>query len=185
MKLRDPACAGCGLHTGVQTVCLLDEERLGPHLIMVVGEAPGATEDREGTPFVGDAGRKLRDLLGRAGLSPQGCYITNAVKCRPPKNRAPRLGEIRACSSFLRAEMEEVRPEYVVLLGNTALQAVLGRKGISKERGHVVEWEGKKVLPTFHPAALLRQPARLQVFLDDLKIISDAIYGSARQALLE
>lgn len=185
MKLRDPACTGCGLHTGAKTVCLLDEQRLGPHPVMVIGEAPGATEDREGTPFAGDAGRKLRDLLGQAGLSPQSCYLTNAVKCRPPKNRAPRLGEIRACASFLRAELQEVRPAYLVLLGNTALQAVLGRKGITNERGRLVCWEGKQVLPTFHPAAVLRQPDRLAVVRGDLKTVSDLLYSSARQALLE
>jgi uracil-DNA glycosylase family 4 len=158
-KIRNPNCELCPLHEEAEHVCLLGAGTRKAK-IFIVGEAPGAREDEEHEAFVGPAGQLLDQTLHAAGLSRRDCYITNAAKCRPPDNRTPTRGEAKACSStYLARELQKVRAPHILLLGNTALQAVVGRSGITKYRGKTWEvGEGRIALATFHPAAVLRNP---------------------------
>jgi DNA polymerase-1 len=123
---------------------------------MLIGEAPGHREDETGKPFVGRAGQLLDEMLESVGLDREQIFITNAVSCRPPANRTPRSSEIKACRYWLDYQLEEVRPRFVGLLGNIALEAVLSVKGIRKLRGRAIEKNGTVYLPMFHPSFILR-----------------------------
>lgn len=126
--------------------------------VMLVGEAPGFNEDRQGLPFVGAAGQLLTKLLSAAGLDRSQVYITNVVKCRPPDNRDPTSVEVETCHHYLKGQIELIRPQVVCALGNFAAQSLLGKKvGISKVRGKATQVEGYFVLPMFHPAAALHR----------------------------
>jgi uracil-DNA glycosylase len=129
-----------------------------PHAdLMFIGEGPGFHEDRQGQPFVGAAGQLLNRLLGEIGLLRESVYIANVIKCRPPNNRDPYPDEIDACSPFLREQLALVDPRVVVTLGNFATRYVLGRQvSISRVRGQRLPVDGRLVIPTFHPAAILR-----------------------------
>lgn len=176
-KLRNPGCELCPLHQGADHVCLMG----GPNVkakVMIVGEAPGAREDDEHAAFVGPSGklldRMLRDLVG---VERSECYVTNVVKCRPPDNRTPELKELKVCvENYFEEELDRVRPDYLLLLGNSAMRGVLGKSGITKHAGtihkitlgedtdpHVVT-----VMPTLHPAAVLRNPAYGETLAKDL-----------------
>jgi DNA polymerase-1 len=148
-----------------------------PCRIMLVGEAPGFREDEISKPFAGAAGQYLDRILEEVGLPRASVYITNANKCRPPDNRTPTKTEIRACHPYLEMELATVQPEFVVPLGNAALEAVLGKKGIMKLRGAIVEKDGYKVIPTLHPAAILRNPAWEPLFKADLQTLARAVSG--------
>lgn len=157
---RDPGCVRCPLSATATTVCLPGDGNPAADFVFV-GEAPGASEDARGKPFIGDAGRVLDELLTVNGLSRADVYVTNAVKCRPPSNRTPRPAEIAACRSYLMEELAEVNPKVVVTLGNTPLTALTGKKGISNERGKVNMVAGlPPIVPTFHPAAALYRDSR-------------------------
>ncbi len=150
------ACRRCPLAHGRQQVVV---SRGNPQArLMLIGEAPGAEEDRLGQPFVGRSGQLLDQLLAEAGLdSNQDAYICNGVKCRPPGNRKPTAQELAACRPFLEQQIALVQPQVLVLVGATALQAVLGHKGpISQLRGQWLNLDGRACLPIFHPAYLLR-----------------------------
>jgi DNA polymerase len=124
--------------------------------VMFIGEGPGYYEDKQGEPFVGAAGQLLNRLLGEIGLRREDVYICNVVKCRPPGNRDPQPDEIEACRPYLEGQVENVRPRVVVTLGNFATRVILDRPvSISRVRGQRFEWEGRTVIPTFHPAAIL------------------------------
>ena len=158
------ACRRCPLALGRQQVVL---SRGNPKArLMLIGEAPGAQEDALGQPFVGRSGQLLDQLLAEAGLdSSRDAYICNGVKCRPPGNRKPTALELAACRPWLQQQIALVQPQVLVLVGATALQAVLGLKGpISQLRGQWQCFEGRACLPIFHPAYLLRngssQPGR-------------------------
>ena len=126
--------------------------------VMLVGEAPGFNEDKQGLPFVGAAGQLLTKLLLRAGLERSEVYITNVVKCRPPENRNPSSIEVESCRPFLRGQIELISPLIVCALGNLACQSLLGKKaGISRLRGEAAQVESYFVLPMFHPAAALHR----------------------------
>ncbi len=157
----------------------------GPHdaPLMLVGEQPGDEEDRAGRPFVGPAGRLLRQLLDEAGIDPAATFLTNAVKHfrfefrgRRRLHKTPSQRELEACNTWLRKEVERVRPQVIVTLGTTALRAVIGEKlaiVAARERS-LVSLEGVPVVATYHPAAVLRAPASerealRRVLLDDLK----------------
>jgi uracil-DNA glycosylase len=132
-------------------------------LLMFIGEAPGAEEDLQGEPFVGEAGQLLNRLLDKLGISRQEIYITNVVKSRPPKNRTPEAEEIAACRPFLLKQIRAVHPQMIVTLGAVATQALLESKApISRLRGHWQQWQGIAVMPTFHPSYLLRVPKERQ-----------------------
>lgn len=138
--------------------------------LMLIGEAPGADEDVRGEPFVGRAGQVLTAMLNAMRLRRQDVYIANIVKCRPPGNRDPEPDEAAACMSYLRSQIELIRPEAIVLLGKVAVRFLLGTTAsMSTSRGSWKEWEGRKVMMTFHPAYLLRNPAAKAQVWSDLK----------------
>jgi uracil-DNA glycosylase len=125
--------------------------------LMFVGEGPGYHEDRQGQPFVGPSGQLLNRLLGEIGLVREDVYITNVVRCRPPGNRDPQLDEIEACGPWMKATLRLVDPKVVVTLGNFASKTLIGTTtGITRLRGRTYEFEGRVLLPTFHPSAALR-----------------------------
>ncbi len=124
--------------------------------IMFVGEGPGYHEDKQGEPFVGAAGQLLNRMLGEIGLRREDVYITNVVRCRPPGNRDPLPDEIEACRRYLEGTIGHVRPRVIVTLGNFATRVILDRQvSISRVRGQRFEVDGRTVVPTFHPAAIL------------------------------
>jgi DNA polymerase len=151
--------------------------------VVFVGEAPGAEEDRQGEPFVGRAGQLLNAMLRACGLSRQEVYIANVVKCRPPGNRDPEDDEAASCLPFLRRQLALIGPEVVVLLGRVAARHLLGITApISSYRGRFRRWEGMDVLPTFHPAYLLRNPQAKRESWEDLKLLRRRLAASAGEA---
>jgi DNA polymerase len=138
-----------------------------------IGEGPGADEDAQGKPFVGRAGQLLTRMLDSIKLSRDDCYIANTVKCRPPGNRNPEPDELAACAPFLKAQLAVIRPKVVLSLGSVATQALLGtREPIGKLRGRVHAFGGAVLVPTFHPAFLLRNPGPeyKRMAYEDLKL---------------
>jgi len=151
--------------------------------VVFVGEAPGAEEDRQGEPFVGRAGQLLNAMLRACGLSRQEVYIANVVKCRPPGNRDPEDDEAASCLPFLRRQLALIGPEVVVLLGRVAARHLLGITApISSYRGRFRRWERMDVLPTFHPAYLLRNPQAKRESWEDLKLLRRRLATSAGEA---
>jgi DNA polymerase len=143
---------------------------------MFVGEGPGADEDRQGEPFVGRAGQLLTKIIESIGLRREDVYIANVVKCRPPENRTPLPDEVATCSPFLFRQILAIRPRIIVCLGTPAAQAVLGtRETITRMRGTFREIEGFTVMPTFHPAYLLRNPAAKREVWEDMKQVMAAL----------
>lgn len=138
--------------------------------LVVIGEGPGADEDLKGEPFVGRAGQLLTKIIESMGLNRPDVYIANVVKCRPPENRTPRPDEIATCSPFLFKQVQAIRPRVIVCLGTPAAQTVLGtRDTITRLRGSFHDLDGIRVMPTFHPAYLLRNPAAKREVWDDMK----------------
>lgn len=138
--------------------------------IVLVGEAPGATEVTEGEPFVGQAGRRLDSALESLDVDRADLYLTNVVKVRPPENRTPRVGEIDAWAPVLSAELDRVDPVVVVPLGTTATQAVLDTdEGVTALHGQVVERDGRVVVPTFHPAATFYDDSKTDAIIEDIR----------------
>lgn len=143
--------------------------------LMFVGEAPGRDEDLQGEPFVGRAGQLLTDIIKAMKLSRADVYIANVIKCRPPENRNPEPAELDACRPYIRRQVELIRPKVIVTLGKFALQSLTGKTySISSIRGEWLEHEGVKVMPTFHPAYLLRTPsAKKEVWQDMKKVMTE------------
>lgn len=139
--------------------------------LMFVGEGPGRDEDLQGEPFVGRAGRLLTDIITKGiGIKREDVYICNVVKCRPPDNRNPEPDEVAACEPFLNKQIALVRPEIIVGLGKFAVQTLLQSKlPITKLRGNWHNYQGIKLMPTFHPAYLLRNPADKKLVWEDIK----------------
>lgn len=138
--------------------------------LVLVGEAPGRDEDLQGLPFVGEAGRLLERILFAMGLKREDVYICNIQKCRPPKNRDPLPEEIAACVPFLKRQLAALQPQVIVTLGRLAAQTLLdSSQPISNLRGHWKSYEGMSVLPTYHPAFLLRNPAAKREVWEDMK----------------
>lgn len=138
--------------------------------LVVVGEAPGAEEDRAGRPFVGKAGRLLDLLLASAGFRRETVYICNVLKCRPPGNRNPEPDEIEACSPYLRRQLELLAPRVILTVGTFSSQTLLGsRAPINQLRGRVHRYGEVPLIPTYHPAALLRNPGWIRPVWDDLQ----------------
>ena len=161
-------CTRCKLHKGRTNIVFgvgNPEARL-----MFVGEAPGEDEDLQGYPFVGKAGQLLTKMIEAMGLRRDDVYICNTVKCRPPNNRNPEPDELLACEPFLKGQLGAVQPEVIVTLGKFAAQALLREQTpITRLRGQWREYEGIPVMPTFHPAYLLRSPAEKGRVWEDLK----------------
>jgi DNA polymerase len=139
---------------------------------MFVGEAPGAAEDQKGEPFVGPAGQLLDKMIAAMGWSRESVYITNILKCRPPRNRDPHPDEVAECEPFLARQVEVIAPRMIVTLGKPAAHLLLKTTApISALRGKFQEYRGIKVMPTFHPAFLLRDPSRKRDTWNDLKLV--------------
>jgi DNA polymerase len=138
--------------------------------LMFVGEAPGADEDVQGIPFVGRAGQLLTKIIEAIDLGRDDVYIANVIKCRPPDNRNPEPDEVQTCEPFLFQQIDAVRPKVIVALGTFADRALLKTQDpISRLRGRVYDYRGAKLIPTFHPAFLLRSPDRKRDTWEDMK----------------
>ncbi len=152
-------CQACGLCQGIHHKVPGQGDPCAD--LMFIGEGPGADEDLRGEAFVGAAGQLLTKMITAMGMKREQVYICNIVKCRPPQNRTPLPEEMEACMPHLRAQFLLVRPRVIVLLGATACRAVLGSGiRITRDRGNWVERKGFYFMPTYHPAALLRDPAK-------------------------
>src|SRR5947207_12243001 len=142
-----------------------------PHAdLMFVGEAPGRDEDIQGKPFVGRAGQLLTDIIKAMKLTRDDVYIANVIKCRPPENRNPEPDELDACRPFIRRQVELIKPKVIVTLGRFALQSLMEKSlAITAARGTWMDYNGVKVMPTYHPAYLLRNPAAKKEVWSDMK----------------
>lgn len=177
LLIRDRGCTRCSLSDNAQSVCMLGTGP-APCKIMVIGEAPGKTEDEEDEPFVGKAGHYLNEILEDVGFEREKLFICNAVSCRPPENKTPSKKQIDACNHWLSYQIRKVSPKFVLLLGNTALQAITGEKGIKAARGKPFEKDGILYLPAFHPSYILRgDKADDPIFRKDLKLFKSLIEG--------
>jgi DNA polymerase len=165
-------CTRCGLCEGRTQVVNTHGSRKAR--LMFVGEAPGADEDAQGKPFVGRAGQLLTKMIEAMGMKREEVIIGNVNRCRPPGNRQPTLEEAAICRPFLFREIAAIQPEIIVVMGNTALRNLLeAREGITRVRGKFQDFRGIKVMPTFHPAYLLRDPSKKRETWEDLKMVRD------------
>jgi uracil-DNA glycosylase family 4 len=140
--------------------------------LVFVGEAPGADEDAQGEPFVGRAGQLLTKIIQAMGMQREDVYICNIIKCRPPGNRTPESDEILACSPFLLKQLQAIRPQFICALGGPATQTLLRTKEpISRLRGKFYDFQGIPLLPTYHPAFLLRNPYEKKTVWEDMKLL--------------
>jgi DNA polymerase len=140
--------------------------------LMFVGEAPGADEDIQGIPFVGRAGQLLTKIIEAIGLKREDVYIANVIKCRPPGNRNPEQDEVDTCEPFLFQQVDIIKPKVIVALGTFAARALLRTLDpISRLRGRIYDYRGAKLIPTFHPAYLLRNPASKREVWEDMKVV--------------
>ncbi len=163
--------------------CPLHKTRISPVFgegnhrakLVFVGEAPGREEDRQGLPFVGQAGALLTKIIEAMGFKRKDVYISNVLKCRPPQNRNPLPSEILACQDYVKQQLEIIKPKIICCLGKFACSVLLGQDTpITKLRGKFQDFRGIKVMPTFHPAYLLRNPsAKRQVWEDMQKIMAE------------
>ena len=162
-------CTRCALHKGRNKLVFADGDPYAR--LMFVGEGPGADEDAQGLPFVGRAGQLLNNMISAMGLKREEVYIANVVKCRPPQNRTPEPDEANTCSQFLFRQIDVVRPEVIVALGATAATYLLGqRQPLAGLRGRVHSFRGTKLIVTYHPAFLLRDPRQKKEAWADLQI---------------
>ena len=164
-------CRGCPLCAGRSTIVFgVGNPRAR---LMFVGEGPGVEEDRQGEPFVGAAGKRLNQWIARIGLRREDVYIANIVKCRPPDNRVPFPDEAKACLPYLMRQIRAIRPEAICTLGGTALSHLLGiEERITRVRGKWQELGGIPVLPTYHPAYILRNAGREPEVFEDFDILA-------------
>jgi uracil-DNA glycosylase family 4 len=173
-----PTCTRCDLSQSRQRVVVGSGPRRPA--LLVVGEAPGRSEDEGGEPFIGRSGQLLFRLIeDEVGLTRDQCFVTNVVKCRPAKNRIPRRDELDACYPWFVAQLAEVTPRVVLALGNTAARAVLGyADGIGTTHGLVRDLGSCLAVATYHPAAALRGgPGVVRVMRDDLRIVKSLVAG--------
>jgi len=162
-------CTRCALHAGRNKIVFADGSPTAR--LMFVGEGPGADEDAQGLPFVGRAGQLLNNMITAMGLKREEVYIANVVKCRPPSNRTPEPEEAHTCSPFLFRQIDVVRPEVLVALGATAATYLLGQKQpLAGLRGRVLSVRGTRLVVTYHPAYLLRDPRQKKEAWADLQI---------------
>lgn len=168
LEEKTASCRRCKLREGCSQVVFGEGDP--DALLMLVGEGPGRDEDRLGRPFVGRAGKLLDKILEAAGFQRKEVYIANVVKCRPPQNRNPLPEEINACYSHLQEQIKIIRPKIIVCLGAMSAKTLVDpRAQISKIRGKWVERQGIGIMPTFHPAALLRDPQKKTLVWQDFQ----------------
>ncbi|MBI2561545.1 MAG: uracil-DNA glycosylase [candidate division NC10 bacterium] len=152
--------------------------------LVFVGEAPGADEDAQGEPFVGRAGQLLTKIIQAMGMQREDVYICNIIKCRPPNNRTPESDEILACQPFLLKQLQAIGPQFICALGGPATQTLLRTKEpISRLRGKFYDFHGTPLLPTFHPAFLLRNPHEKKTVWEDMKLLLREMQSAGPQAL--
>ncbi len=179
-------CTRCKLHTLGRRQIVFGVGN--PHAaLMFIGEAPGRDEDVQGIPFVGRAGQLLTKMIEAIGLRREDVYIANVIKCRPPENRNPEPDEVATCEPFLFRQVGAIAPTVIVALGTFAAQALLKtQEPISRLRGRVFKYGGAQLIPTFHPAYLLRSPDRKRDAWEDLKqakaLLEPAAVGTSRLA---
>jgi len=165
-------CTRCPLH--LERTHVVHTEGNRKARLMFVGEAPGADEDIQARPFVGRAGQLLTKIIEAIGMKREEVLIGNVNRCRPPGNRAPTTEEATTCKPYLLREIAIVQPKVIVVLGNTAMKNLLDtREGITRMRGRFLDYKGIKVMPTFHPAYLLRDPSKKRETWEDLKMVRD------------
>jgi DNA polymerase len=164
-------CTRCGLCEGRTQV--VNTHGNPKARLMFVGEAPGADEDAQGKPFVGRAGQLLTKMIEAMGMKREEVIIGNVNRCRPPGNRQPTLEEAAICRPFLFREIATIKPDVIVVMGNTALRNLLEARGITRVRGKFQDFRGIKVMPTFHPAYLLRDPSKKRETWADLKMVME------------
>ncbi|MGB9432902.1 MAG: uracil-DNA glycosylase [Candidatus Acidiferrum sp.] len=173
LKIREDLgdCTRCKLHKGRNKLVFGDGNPKAE--LVFVGEGPGADEDAQGLPFVGRAGKLLTQMIEAMGLHRRDVYICNVVKCRPPENRTPEPDEVQTCSPFLLRQIDAIHPKVIVCLGAVAARKLLETtRGISQYRGEWQEWRGHKLMATYHPAYLLRNPpAKADVWKDLQKVM--------------
>ena len=178
LKQAVPACTACGLHrTRTQTVFGVGDENAD---WMLIGEAPGAEEDRLGDPFVGQAGRLLDNMLAAIGLErSENVYIANVLKCRPPGNRNPEPDEVAKCTPFLKRQIALIQPKLIIAMGRFAAQTLLASDAsIASLRGRAYRYEGVPLIVTYHPAYLLRN------LPDKAKAWADLVFAKKTMASL-
>lgn len=182
LGLQAQSCTGCDLHKTRTTVVFGE----GPETarLMFIGEGPGADEDAQGRPFVGQAGMLLTKIIQAMGLERKDVYIGNVVKCRPPGNRMPEPDEIFACLPYLEKQIELVGPQIICSLGAVATQTITGVRGsVSGMRGKPYDYRGTKVIPTFHPAACLRTPDVKKLVWEDIKKVMKELGLPVREVM--
>jgi len=178
LKQAVPACTACSLHKSrTQTVFGVGDENAE---WMLIGEAPGAEEDRLGDPFVGQAGKLLDNMLAAIGLKRgENVYIANVLKCRPPGNRNPELEEVEKCTPFLKQQIALIKPKLIIAMGRFAAQTLLASDAtIASMRGRVFRYEGVPLIVTYHPAYLLR------TLPDKAKAWADLVFAKKTMASL-
>lgn len=171
---RAASCQACGLCRGRRSVVFGDGHPDAD--LMLIGEGPGAQEDRQGLPFVGPAGELLNKIIAAIDETREGVYIANVVKCRPPNNRDPLPDEVDACRAYLEAQIDLVRPKVLVALGRVAAQALLGsRESLGRLRGRWHDVRGVPTRATYHPAALLRNASWKRPTWEDMQLVRDRL----------
>lgn len=177
---RTEQCEKCGLYESCKSPFMLPDVVQGTvsGRVMFVGEAPGADEDDEGTPFVGYSGRTLREAIDESGLMHYDQVYTNVCRCRPPENKTPTKRQAGYCKPMLMLEIERYNPDLIILLGNVPLDAVLGESGITKWRGTLIEDDDRAYLPIFHPAYVLRRRSELMQWIEDFEVAFDYMEGT-------
>jgi DNA polymerase len=167
-------CKRCKLHRGRKTIVFGEGNEKAT--LMLIGEGPGYDEDVQGRPFVGRAGQLLTKILQSINLPREEVYIANIIKCRPPQNRNPEPDEIQSCSPFLMKQIRVIQPKIICALGTFSAQTLLKTDvKISALRGKLFDLEGIKVIPTYHPAFLLRNPERKREVWEDMKKIAELL----------
>ena len=171
-------CKRCRLHTTRRHIVY--GEGSPSARVVIVGEGPGEDEDVQGRPFVGAAGRLLDAIIAAAGWGRQELYICNVIKCRPPRNRDPQEDETDACGAFVKRQIRAIRPRAILAVGNVAARFLLAADTpISGLRGRVHDFEGIPVVPTYHPAYLLRNPVQKRRVWQDIEMLLQVVGGSS------
>lgn len=178
--IRNPTCTDCPLHEEAQCVCLIGQGAV-PADVMIVGEAPGYREDEVEKPFAGKAGQVLDQYLQENQISREQVYITNVCKCHPEGNRTPTKKEMKACLPYLWKEIEVVQPKFILLLGNTPFEALMKKTGIKQHRGNWMTVGDMQVMVTYHPAAILRNPAYTPALKSDITRFFQMVKGEVPQ----
>jgi uracil-DNA glycosylase family 4 len=174
LKKEVKACARCALAQTRRTVVFGEGNERAD--LVFVGEAPGEEEDMQGRPFVGRAGKFLDRMIQRAGLSRRDVFICNVLKCRPPQNRDPDPAEVEMCKSYLFAQLELIHPKVICALGRHAYNTLMGVDArITKIRGQFTEYNGIKLLPTYHPSFLLRNQERVREAFEDMEKLKEIL----------